>query len=111
MINRAVLTLISVLALMGVAWAQDANGPVDVLQAAQAGNPEARLEMGILYEYGFDMEGNNVPALAWYILAAQQGNQSAAQRRDQLMARMNQADIEQARKLSAQLQGRTTTAK
>jgi TPR repeat protein len=105
------LALIGVLALMGVAWGQADSGPVDVLRAAQAGDPEAQLEMGILYEYGFNMEGNDVPALAWYMLAAQQGNQRAAQRRDQLMERMSQADIEQALKLSARLQGRTTTAR
>jgi TPR repeat protein len=99
-----------VLTLIGAVWAQDGSRPEDVLSAAQSGDPEAQLQMGILYEYGFYLEDNKVPALAWYMLAAQHGNPKAAQRRDLLMARMSQADIEQARKLSAQLQGARAAA-
>jgi TPR repeat protein len=85
------------------AWGQDSAGPQDVKAAAEAGNAEAQLEMGILYEFGFNMEGNEVPALAWYMLAAKQGNQKAVQRRDILMSRMTQPQIEQAQQQSAQL--------
>ncbi|MFQ5994654.1 MAG: hypothetical protein ACE5K1_06130 [Acidiferrobacterales bacterium] len=95
------LTLMTLLWLACPAWAQDT--PEDVLQAAKAGNPEAQLEMGILYEFGFFLEDNQVPALAWYMLAAEQGNQKATQRRDTLMSRMSQAQIDQARTHSAQL--------
>jgi TPR repeat protein len=104
-IRKSVLTLIGAVALAGVAWAQDGSRPEDVLNAAQSGDPAAQLQLGILYEYGFYLEDNKVPALAWYMLAAPHGNPKAAQRRDLLMARMSQANIEQARKLSAQLQG------
>lgn len=110
MIRKAVLTLIGAVTLAGVAWAQDGSRPEHVLSAAHSGDPAAQLQLGILYEYGFYLEDNKVPALAWYMLAAQHGDPKAAQRRDLLMARMSQADIEQARMLSAELQGARAAA-
>lgn len=101
--TRVLQTALLALLLMAPAWGQERGGPQDVRAAAEAGNAEAQLEMGILYEYGFNMEGNEVPALAWYLLAAKQGNQKAAQRRDILMSRMTQPQIEQAQQQSAQL--------
>lgn len=99
--KRTVLSLVASLILASAAWGQDL--PEDVLRAAQSGDPEAQLEMGILYEFGFYMEGNNIPALAWYMLAAKQGNDKAVKRRDLLMSRMSQNEIDQARQQSAQL--------
>ncbi len=98
-LQRALLALL----LAGPAWGQYSLGPQDVRAAAEAGNAEAQLEMGILYEFGFNMEGNEIPALAWYMLAAKQGNQKAVQRRDILMSRMTQPQIEQAQQESTQL--------
>jgi TPR repeat protein len=72
-------------------------------EAAQRGDQEAQLEMGILYEYGFFMSGHTIPALAWYMLSAEQGNEKAAKRRDLLMSRMSQGEIDQARSQSSQL--------
>ena len=83
--------------------ADEWSGPDAVLKAAQFGNPEAQLEMGILYEYGFFMKANRAPALAWYILSANQGNRQAAQRRDLLQQKMTPAGIEQARKMAPTL--------
>jgi TPR repeat protein len=83
--------------------ADEWSGPDAVLKAAQFGNPEAQLEMGILYEYGFFMKENRAPALAWYILSANQGNRQAAQRRDVLQQKMTPAGIEQARKMAPTL--------
>lgn len=103
--KQTLLTLVATLIFASIAWGQASAGPEDVLRAAQAGDPEAQLEMGILYEYGFYMEGNDIPALAWYMLAAEQGNQKAIKRRDLLMGRMSQPDIEQARQQTAQLIG------
>lgn len=99
--KRTVLSLVASLIMASAAWGQDL--PEDVLRAAQSGDPEAQLEMGILYEFGFYMEGNNIPALAWYMLAAKQGNDKAVKRRDLLMSRMSQNEIDQARQQSAQL--------
>ena len=89
--------------LLGPVMADSWTGPDDVLQAAKTGNPEAQLEMGILYQYGFNMPGNNVPALAWYFVSADQGNQSAASRSDSLQRGMLPTEVEEARQLSQNL--------
>lgn len=99
--RKTLLSLVVSLVLASAVWGQER--PEDVQRAAQAGDPEAQLEMGILYEFGFFMEGNDIPALAWYMLAAKQGNQRAVKRRDLLMTRMSQPDIDQARSQSGQL--------
>ena len=88
---------------LGPVMADGWTGPDDVLQAAKAGNPEAQLEMGILYQYGFNMPGNNVPALAWYLASAEQGNQSAAARSDVLQKQMLPTEVGEARELSKNL--------
>lgn len=95
------LSLLLASALASPLWAQER--PEQVLQAAKAGDARAQLEMGILYEFGFYMPENNVPALAWYMLAAKQGDAKAATRRDLLMSRMTQSEIEQARRESESL--------
>ena len=101
--------------LLGPVMADGWTGPDDVLQAARVGNPEAQLEMGILYQYGFDMPGNNVPALAWYLASAEQGNQSASSRGNILQKEMLPAEVEEARQLSqnlaalSELSSKTTT--
>jgi TPR repeat protein len=98
--------LLSVLLSVLLASAALGSEPIsrdEVAQAARAGNEDAQLQMGILYEFGFNMPNNDVPALAWYMLAAKQGNQLAIKRRDLLMSRMNQTQIEQARKESETL--------
>ena len=84
-----------------MAWAQP-SVPTDVLDAAQRGGQEAQLEMGILYEFGFFMPGHTIPALAWYMLSAEQGNQQAINRRNLLMSRMSQGEIDQAQAQSSQ---------
>jgi TPR repeat protein len=73
------------------------------MAAARAGDPEAQLEMGILYEYGFFLSENKAPALAWYSLAAEQGNAKAAKLRDKLQASMSPAEIQQAGELKPTL--------
>ena len=103
MIRRILLSALFGLLLATSAWAEDSSGPEAIRQAAESGNAEAQLEMGILYEFGFHMKNNDVPALAWYMLAAKQGNEKAIQRRDSLMSQMTQAQIEQAKQESTQL--------
>ncbi len=100
--KKSLLILTISLFLAGATWAQP-SVPTDVLQAAQRGDQEAQLEMGILYEFGFFMPDHTVPALAWYMLSAEQGNQKAIKRRDLLMSRMSQSEIDQARSQSSQL--------
>lgn len=78
------------------------DGPSDVLSAAQRGNVEAQLEMGILYEFGFNMPDNEVAALAWYMVAAN-ANPKAAKRRDYLLGKLPKQKVEAAEKLSKTL--------
>lgn len=67
---------------------------------AYAGDSEAQLEVGILYEFGFYMQNNKVPALAWYILSAAQGNPQATSRRDMLKKELSAEQIDEAQRLS-----------
>ena len=71
-------------------------GPDEMRRAAEQGDAEMQLELGVLYEYGYGLKENAVPALAWYMIAADQGNGRAAQRRDALKQRMSAAEIAQA---------------
>jgi len=99
---RLVLATIFIL-LTNPLLAAEWQGPDDILQAAAKGNPEAQLEMGILYQYGFNMPGNKVPALAWYLASAQQGNQAASEKSDKLQKEMLPTEVEEARRLSQDL--------
>jgi len=83
--------------------AQDEASLDQLRQAATEGNAEAQLEIGILYEFGYNMPKNDVTALAWYLRAADQGNVLAIARRDQLKSKMKPEEIEAAEKMSAGL--------
>jgi TPR repeat protein len=86
-----------------LAGAQDLASLEKMRQTAAQGSADAQLEMGILYEFGFNMPKNNVTALAWYLRAVEQGNALAARRRDQIMSGMKPEEIEAAQKLSQEL--------
>jgi len=102
--KRILSTFCIVLSLVsGALAATEWKGPEEIRQAARQGHPEAQLEMGILYEFGFFMAENEVPALAWYILAAEQGNARAARLRDKLKRNMTPAEIGQAQRLGPTL--------
>jgi len=90
-----------------LAGAQDLTSLEQMRQAAAQGSADAQLEMGILYEFGFNMPKNNVTALAWYLRAVEQGSALAAKRRDQIMAGMTPEEIEAAQKLSLELAAQT----
>lgn len=79
------------------------TSPDAVRKAAEAGNAEAQLNLGILYEYGFRLKGNKVEALAWYMAAADQGLEMAAKHRDKLMHELTSAQVEQARQKSKKI--------
>jgi len=68
-------------------------------QSAEQGNRDAQLELGILYEFGYRMPDNLV------------GNEQAAKRRDALMGSMKSGDVEEARKLAAEIAGKQSTAR
>lgn len=86
-----------------LAQAADPILPAEILRDARAGNVDAQLEMGILYEYGFRMQGNRVVALAWYQLAAAKGDVRAVRYRDRLTSKLSTAQVAAARKQSATL--------
>jgi len=77
---------------------------------ALRGSAEAQLEIGILYEFGFNMPKNEVNALAWYLRAVDQGNVQAITRRDKLKAKMNPQDIDAAEKLAREFAAQTPPA-
>ena len=90
-------TIIRILALVALFAAASARADLDQIRnAAEAGNPEAQLELGILFQYGFNYKDNEVPALTWYMLSARQGNAKAAQLRDALKAKMAEKDVNEA---------------
>lgn len=88
--------------LVPFAGAQDRSTLERLREQAWRGDAEAQLEMGILYEFGFGMPNNKAPALAWYRLAAEQGNAKAAARRDALRAGMTPPELEEAQRLYEQ---------
>ena len=67
-----------------------------IKQAAESGDAAAQLELGILFQYGFHYKDNEVPALTWYTLSANQGNAKAARLRDALMGKMTSKEVEEA---------------
>lgn len=101
--KKAVAVLILGLIAPLLASAQDLASLEQMRQAAQQGSADAQLEMGILYEFGYNMPKNDVNALAWYQLAAEQGNPLAVKRCDTLKSRMKPDEIEAAQKLSQEL--------
>jgi len=104
--KRAIAVFILCLVVPVMAGAQDLASLEHMRQVAEQGDAEAQLEMGILYEFGFNMPKNNVTALAWYLRAAEQGNELAVKRRDQLKSQMNPDEINAADKLSNELMTR-----
>src|SRR3990172_7879320 len=103
LMKRAIAFLILSLVMPVMAGAQDLASLEQTRQAAEQGNADAQLEMGILYEFGFNMPKNNVTALAWYLRAAEKGNALAVKRRDVLRAQMTPEEIDAAQKLSSEL--------
>lgn len=98
-------TIILILGLIAplIAGAQDAPSLEQMRAAAERGNADAQLEMGILYEFGFNMPKNDVNALAWYLRAADQGNELAVKRRDTIQSGMKPDEIEAAQRLAQEM--------
>jgi TPR repeat protein len=105
-----VLLILGLTAAPLFAGAQDLASLEKMRQEAAQGSADAQLEMGILYEFGFNMPKNNVTALAWYLRAVEQGSALAAKRRDQIMSAMKPEEIEAAQKLSQELAAQAPAA-
>lgn len=70
-------------------------------QAAESGNVTAQYDLGVLYEFGYRMKTHRIPALAWYMVAADNGDARAIKRRDYLMSQLTPDQVEEAKKLRA----------
>ncbi|MDO8705309.1 MAG: hypothetical protein Q7J84_10225 [Sulfuricaulis sp.] len=101
--RTATALMILSLILPTVAGAQDLVSLEQQRKAAEQGNAEAQVDMGILYEFGFHMPKNAVNALAWYMRAAEQGDAVAIKRRDLLKSQMTPEGVNAAQQLSLEL--------
>jgi len=112
--GRARLSLVAILLLLtGLTITLVATSPfavkkappelVALKQAAERGDSESQLELGILYEHGTGVPDHLVQAYCWYARAAAQGNERAARQRDALSKQLTRAEIE-----SCQLTAGTT---
>ncbi len=78
-------------------WHPHAHADLDdIRRTAEAGDREAQLELGILFQYGFNYKDNEIPALTWYSLSANQGNAKAVRLRDALKAKMTEKEVQEA---------------
>jgi TPR repeat protein len=101
--RKAAAVFILSLFATGLASAVEDASLEKMRQTAEQGNVDAQLEMGILYEFGFNMPKNNVTALAWYLRAAENGNALAVRRSEVLKAQMTPDEVGAAQKLSREL--------
>lgn len=95
---RTIAALLTALLWSGVAHA-DLD---DIRHAAEGGDTKAQLELGILFQYGFNYKDNEIPALTWYMISANQGNAKAVQLRDALKAKMTEKEVQEAMEQVAQ---------
>ena len=94
-------TLIAVLAAL--LWSGAARADLDdIRRAAEAGDTNAQLELGVLFQYGFNYKDNEIPALTWYMISANQGNAKAVKLRDALKAKMAEQEVQEAMEQVAQ---------
>lgn len=90
-------TRILALMLTALLWQSAAHADLDdIRRTAEAGDREAQLELGILFQYGFNYKDNEIPALTWYSLSANQGNARAVGLRDALKAKMTEKEVQEA---------------
>lgn len=81
--------------------AEDSEQLKTLKQAAESGDVSSQYELGVLYEFGFRMKTHLIPALAWYMVAADNGDARAIKRRDQLMSQLTPEQVEEAKRLRA----------
>lgn len=96
---RARFTLLGVVAFVFAAllWQPLAHADLDdIRRTAEAGDRDAQLQLGILFQYGFNYKDNEIPALTWYSLSANQGHPKAIRLRDTLKAKMSEKDVQEA---------------
>lgn len=95
--------LLLCLASASLPAAEDPEQLKSLKQAAESGNISAQYELGVLYEFGYRMKTHMIPALAWYMVAADNGDARATKRRDHLMAQLTPDQVEEAKRLRGTL--------
>lgn len=91
-------------AILVVAMALPAKAGLEELRAAaEKGDAERQFELGELYEFGFNMPNNLVPALTWYLLSAEQGNTKAALRREAIKVQLRPEQVVEAEREAGRL--------
>jgi TPR repeat protein len=101
--NKTLVLVAIGLLMTGPARAVDESNLEALRAEAARGDAASQYEMGVLYEFGFNLPDNLPPALAWYMAAAEQGNERAIKRRDLLQGQLSSAQIDEARRLRAEL--------
>ena len=88
---------------LGVYYARGEGAPRDDAaafrlfeQAAELDFADSQFNLGILYEQGRGVEANPGEALFWFMLAARQGDEAAAERVTAMRAALSRFEIEQA---------------
>lgn len=108
--KRLIIMVVSVFVLALPPAGPAVAGLDEIRRGAELGDAQMQLELGELYEYGFGLPKNLVPALAWYILAAEQGNTQAIKRRDVLQGRLTRQQVEEAERNAAHWRKRPAAA-
>ncbi|MBU0909276.1 MAG: DnaJ domain-containing protein, partial [Proteobacteria bacterium] len=75
-------------------------------KAAEQGNAEAQVNLGLMYVLGQGVPKNDVNAYAWLSLAAAQGNEEAAKSRDSISYRLSPKQRSQGQALASKLQAK-----
>lgn len=95
--------LLLCLASVSLPAAEDPEQLKSLKQAAESGNISAQYELGVLYEFGYRMKTHMIPALAWYMVAADNGDARATKRRDHLVSQLTPDQVEEAKRLRGTL--------
>lgn len=95
--------LLLCLASASLPAAEDPEQLKSLKQAAESGNISAQYELGVLYEFGYRMKTHMIPALAWYMVAADNGDARATKRRDHLVSQLTPDQVEEAKRLRGTL--------
>ena len=88
---------ILLLLLTAFLWQPVAHADLDAIRrTAETGDRDAQLQLGILFQFGFNYKDNEIPALTWYSLSANQGHPRAIGLRDALKSKMTEKDVQEA---------------
>ena len=83
---------------------QDYEGARKWIQlAAEAGNGQAQLALGLMYRAGLGMPVDNLKAYMWLNVAAAQGIPGAVSARDMVLPRLSPADLQEAQAAARKL--------